>query len=184
MLQRVQALGATVFPQTLGVASSWEPELVEKLAAVIRTQLRAVGGHQALAPVLDVARDPRWGRVEETFGEDPYLVGRMGSAYIEALQGSDWHDGIMATGKHFVAYGASEGGMNWAPVHVPPRELREVFIWPFEAAVKVAKLASIMPAYHEMDGMPVHSSEELVRDLLRTQLGFEDCCSDYFGLIC
>jgi beta-glucosidase len=177
------ALGATIFPQTLGVASTWELELVEKMAAVIRTQLRAVGGHQALAPVLDVARDPRWGRVEETFGEDPYLVSQMGSAYIKSLQGETLQEGILATAKHFVAYGISEGGMNWAPPHVPPRELLEVFVAPFEAAIKTAGLASIMPAYHEMDGVPVHSSEDLVRDLLRTQLQFEGLIvSDYFGI--
>jgi beta-glucosidase len=177
------ALGATIFPQTLGVASTWEPELVEALAAVIRTQMRAVGGHQALAPVLDVVRDPRWGRVEETLGEDPYLVSRMGSAYIRSLQGTDLREGILATAKHFVAHGASEGGMNWAPPHVPPRELLEVFVAPFEAAIKTAGLASIMPAYHEMDGVPVHRSEELMRDLLRTHLQFEGLVvSDYFGI--
>jgi len=177
------ALGATIFPQALGVASTWEPELVEKMAAVIRTQLRTVGGHQALAPVLDVTRDPRWGRVEETFGEDPYLVSKMGSAYIKSLQGENLREGILATAKHFVAYGASEGGMNWAPPHVPRRELLEVFVAPFEAAIKTADLAAIMPAYHEMDGVPIHSSEDLVRDLLRTQLQFEGLVvSDYFGI--
>jgi beta-glucosidase len=177
------ALGATVFPQTIGVASTWDPELVEELAAVIRTQLRAVGGHQALAPVLDVARDPRWGRVEETLGEDPYLVSRMGSAYIQSLQGQDLREGILATAKHFVAHGASEGGLNWAPPHVTPRELLEVFVAPFEAAIKTADVASIMPAYHEMDGVPVHCSESLVRDLLRNQLQFEGLVvSDYSGI--
>ena len=177
------ALGATVFPQTIGVASTWDPELVEELAAVIRTQMRAVGGHQALAPVLDVARDPRWGRVEETLGEDPYLVSRMGSAYIRSLQGQDLREGILATAKHFVAHGASEGGLNMAPPHVLPRELLEVFIAPFEAAIKTADLASIMPAYHEMDGVPVHCSENLLRDLLRTQLQFKGLVvSDYAGI--
>ena len=177
------AKGATCFPQTIGVASTWEPELIETMGSVIKDQMRSVGAHQALAPVLDITRDARWGRVEETFGEDPYLVSRMGVSYIKGIQGSNWKKGIMATGKHFVGHGVSEGGMNWAPPHIPPREMREVFIAPFEAAVKEAGIASIMPAYHELDGIPCHSSKELLREILRDELGFDGLLvSDYFGI--
>ena len=177
------AKGATCFPQTIGVASTWDPESVEEMGAVIKEQMRSVGAHQALAPVLDVTRDSRWGRVEETFGEDPYLVSKMGASYIKGIQDSDWKKGIMATGKHFVGYGVSEGGMNWAPPHIPQREMREVFMMPFEAAVKEAGIASIMAGYHELDGIPCHSSKELLKEILRDQCGFDGLLvSDYFGI--
>ncbi|HEX9369883.1 MAG TPA: glycoside hydrolase family 3 N-terminal domain-containing protein [Roseiflexaceae bacterium] len=177
------ARGATCFPQIIGAASTWEPELIEAMGGVIRTQMQAVGAHQALAPVLDVTRDARWGRVEETFGEDPYLVARMGSAYVRGLQTDDVSRGVLATGKHFLAYGVSEGGMNWAPAHVPARELHEVFLMPFEAAIKTAGLASIMNAYHELDGVPCGASRWLLTDLLRGQLGFDGLVvSDYFAV--
>ena len=175
------ARGATCFPQAIGLASTWEPQLVEAMTAVIRTQMRAVGAHQSLAPVLDVARDPRWGRTEETFGEDPHLISRMGVAYVKGLQGPDLARGVVATGKHFVGYGASEGGMNWAPAHIPRRELLEVYVAPFAAAIKEAKLASIMNAYSEIDGIPLGASKELLTDLLRGALGFDGVVvSDYF----
>jgi beta-glucosidase len=177
------AYGATVFPQAIGVASAWEPELVEEMTGVIRRQMRAVGAHQALAPVLDIARDARWGRVEETFGEDPYLAARLGAAYIKGLQGEDLKTGIVATAKHFVGYGLSEGGMNWAPAHIPPRELREVYLYPFEAAVKAAGLASLMNAYHELDGIPCGASKELLTNILRGEWGFDGTVvSDYFTI--
>ena len=177
------ARGATCFPQIIGVASTWEPELVEEMTSAIRIQMRAVGAHQGLAPVLDVTRDPRWGRVEETFGEDPYLVSRMGVSYVKGLQGRDLRRGVMATGKHFVAYGLSEGGKNCAPVHLAPRELHEVFLAPFAAAIKEAHLASIMNAYHELDGTPCGSSRELLTEILRNQLRFDGIVvSDYFAI--
>ncbi|MBZ4646874.1 MAG: beta-glucosidase [Petroclostridium sp.] len=177
------AKGATCFPQTIGVASTWEPELVKEMGSVIKTQMKAAGAHQALAPLMDVTRDARWGRVEETFGEDPYLVSQMGVSYIKGIQGESLKEGIMATGKHFVGYGNSEGGMNWAPAHIPKRELHEVFLLPFEAAVKEAKLASIMPAYHEMDGVPCHSSKELLTEILKNHWGFDGLVvSDYFAI--
>ncbi|MFI5395402.1 MAG: glycoside hydrolase family 3 N-terminal domain-containing protein [Candidatus Binatia bacterium] len=177
------ARGATCFPQAIGLASTWEPELIEEMTRVIRTQMRAVGAHHALAPVLDVARDPRWGRTEETFGEDPYVISQMGIAYIRGLQGPDLAHGIVATGKHFVGYAASEGGMNWAPAHIPPRELLETYVTPFAAAIKEAKLASMMNAYHEIDGVPVGCSKELLVDLLRGELGFDGVVvTDYFTI--
>jgi beta-glucosidase len=177
------ARGATVFPQAIGVASAWEPELVTAMADVIRTQMRSVGAHHALSPVLDVTRDARWGRVEETFGEDPYLVANLGVAYIKGLQGENLQDGIVATAKHFVGYGMSEGGMNWAPPHIPWRELQEVYLFPFEAAVREGKLASLMNAYHELDGVPCGSSRELLTEILRDQWGFDGTVvSDYFAI--
>jgi beta-glucosidase len=177
------AFGATVFPQAIGVASTWEPELVEAMTTVIRQQMRAVGAHHALAPVIDVARDARWGRVEETFGEDPQLVARMGAAYVRGLQGESLANGVIATSKHFVGYGASEGGMNWAPPHLAPRELREVYLYPFEAAVKEAGLASLMNGYHELDGIPCGASHELLTEILRAEWGFDGTVvSDYFAV--
>ena len=177
------ARAATCFPQAIGIASTWEPQLVEEMARVIRCQMRAVGAHQALAPVLDVARDPRWGRTEETFGEDPYLVARMGTAYVRGLQGDSLRSGIVGTGKHFVGYGAPEGGLNWAPAPLPRRELLERFVPPFAAAIREAGLASVMNAYHEIDGVPCGASRELLEGLLRTQLGFDGVVvSDYFTL--
>ncbi len=174
---------ATCFPQIIGVASTWEPELVEAMAAVVRTQMRAAGAQQGLSPVLDVTRDPRWGRVEETFGEDPYLVAQMGVHFVRGLQGDNWQEGVVATAKHFVGYGMSEGGMNWAPVHIPPRELREVFLLPFETAVKQANLQSVMNAYHELDGVPCTASKELLTDTLRKDWGFDGIVvSDYFAV--
>jgi beta-glucosidase len=177
------ARNATCFPQIIGLASTWEPDLTEAMATVVRTQMRAAGAHQGLSPVLDVTRDPRWGRVEETFGEDPYLVSRMGASFVWGLQGSNWQEGVLATAKHFVGYGLSEGGMNWAPAHIPPRELREIFMLPFEAAIKEANLQSVMHAYQEIDGVPCAASKELLTDILRDQWGFDGIVvADYFGI--
>lgn len=177
------AYGATTFPQAIGLSATWEPALVEQMTDVIRQQMRAVGAHHALAPVLDIARDPRWGRVEETFGEDPFLTTNMGLAYIRGIQGSDLSEGVAATGKHFLAHALPEGGRNWAPVHVGQRELREVFLTPFAAAVREGKIATMMNAYHELDGIPLGASHEYMIDLLRGELGFRGVvASDYFTL--
>lgn len=179
----VLAQGATIFPQIIGAASTWQPELVGQMTEVIRKQARALGIHHGLAPVLDVARDPRWGRIEETFGEDPYLIAAMGVAYIRGLQGKDWSQGVVATGKHFVGYSLPEGGLNWAPAHIMPRELREVYLLPFEAAIREAGLGTIMPAYHELDGVPCHVNKELLTDILRGEWGFDGMVvSDYFAI--
>lgn len=179
-LSGLMGYGATIFPQAIGLASSWNFELVEKVSTIIKTQMRAIGSHQGLSPVLDVARDPRWGRTEETFGEDPYLVANLGTAYIRGLQGNSIKTGIIATPKHFAAHGFSEGGRNCAPVHVPQRELREVFLFPFEAAIKIAKAESLMNAYHEIDGIPCAASYELLTQILRKEWGFKGyVVSDY-----
>lgn len=175
------ARDATTFPQAIGLAATWAPELIEEMAGVIRIQMRAVGAQHGLAPVLDVCRDPRWGRIEESFGEDPYLIGRIGVAYIRGLQGTDLSEGVVATGKHFLGYGFSEGGLNWAPAHIPEREMREIFAMPFWVAIQEAGLASMMNAYHELDGVPCGASKELMVDFLRGELGFDGVVvSDYF----
>ena len=143
----------------------------------------ATGARHALGPVLDIGRDPRWGRIEETYGEDPYLAAELGLAYIRALQGPDLADGVLATGKHMVGHGLAEGGMNQAPAHVGPRELRDEQLFPFEAAVRDAGLASMMPAYCDVDGVPCHASHELLTTILRDEWGFDGIvASDYIGV--
>ena len=175
------ARDATQFPQAIGLASTFEPELIEAMGRVIRAQMLAVGARQTLAPVLDVTRDPRWGRAEETYGEDPYLASRIGVAYVRGVQGEDLARGVAATGKHFLGYGLSEGGLNHAPAHIGARELREVFARPFEAAIREAGLASIMNAYNEIDGLPCGGSKAILEDLLRGELGFDGVVvADYF----
>jgi beta-glucosidase len=175
--------GGTVFPQIIGVAATWDPALVERMGGVIRAQMAAVGARQGLAPVLDVARDPRWGRVEEVYGEDAFFAGRMGAAYVRGLQGPRRAGGVIATGKHFLGYGASEGGMNWAPAHIPDRELLEVYALPFETAIREAGLGSMMNAYHELDGVPCGVSREVMTGLLRARLGFDGfTVSDYVAI--
>src|SRR3954470_9657209 len=136
-----------------------------------------------LAPVLDVSRDPRWGRAEETYGEDPYLVSRMGVAYVRGLQTTDLRGGVAATGKHFLGYGLSEGGMNHAPVHLGPRELREVFAEPFAAAIRDGGVASIMNSYSSVDAIPCAGDASILNDLLRDELGFDGVVvADYYSV--
>ena len=177
------ARDATQFPQAIGLASTWDEALVTEVADVIRRQMVAVGARHALSPVLDVARDARWGRVEETYGEDPHLVGRMGTAYVRGLQGDDLRSGVIATGKHFLGYGLSEGGMNHAPVHLGPRELREVYAEPFAAAIRDAGLASVMNSYSSVDGVPCAGSAAILDALLRGELGFDGVVvADYYAV--
>jgi beta-glucosidase len=149
----------------------------------VRRQLLAVGARHSLAPVLDIARDPRWGRLEETYGEDPVLVGTLGAAYVRGMQTGDLAHGVLATGKHFLAHGLSEGGRNHAPVQVGPRELREVYAEPFAAAIREAGLATVMSSYSCVDGLPGSGSAELLTDLLRGELGFDGMVvADYFAV--
>jgi len=177
------ANGATSFPQAIGLAATWEPDLIRTMTDAIRKQMRSVGAHHGLAPVLDIARDPRWGRVEETFGEDPFLISAFGIAYINGLQSDDWKNGILATAKHFLGYGLSEGGMNWAPAQIPLRLLREVYLTPFAAVIKNANVASVMNGYQEIDGIPCGSSQEFLADILRGELGFMGTIvADYFTI--
>ena len=182
-LSGFMAQGATQFPSPLSFGATWNPALIRAVADVIRRQMRAVGAHQALAPVADVARDARWGRIEETVGEDPYLVGTIVSAYVAGLQGDDLRDGIAATLKHFCGYSGSEGGRNFAPLHAGPRELADVFLLPFEMAVKLAGAKSVMNAYQEIDGVPCASSRWLLTETLRERWGFDGIVvADYFAV--
>jgi beta-glucosidase len=175
---------ATVFPQAIGLAATWDPDLVGEIAGVVREQMLAVGARQNLAPVLDVARDPRWGRVEETYGESPYLCGRLGTAYVRALQTGDLRRGVVCTGKHFLGYAASIGGRNHAPVHLGPRELREVHAEPFAACIRDAALASVMNSYASIDGLPCAGAPAVLTALLRGELGFDGTVvADYFAVI-
>ncbi len=167
------ARNAATFPQAIGMASTWDPDLEQEMTSVIRSQMRLVGVRQGLAPVMDINRDPRWGRVEETFGEDPYLGASMSTAFVRGLQGEDLRLGVAATGKHFAGHGIPESGLNWAPVHVGKREFREVYLHPFEAAVKEAHLSSLMNAYHEIDGIPCAASHELLTEIPRGEWGFD-----------
>jgi beta-glucosidase len=177
------ARNATCFPQIIGLASTWQPELTKAMAGVVRAQMKAAGAHQGLSPLLDVGRDPRWGRVEETFGEDPYLVSLMGVNFVQGLQGDSWAERIVATAKHFVGYGIPDGGLNWNPAHIPERELREIYLAPFEAAVKAAGLQSVMNGYNELDGIPCVASELLLDKILRQEWGFEGVVvADYFAI--
>lgn len=174
---------ATVFPQALGLAATWDTSLLEQVAGVIRTQMLAVGARLALAPVMDVARDPRWGRVEETYGEDPVLAGTLAAAFVRGLQTNDLQRGVVATGKHFLGYGASTGGRNCGPVHVGQRELREVYAEPFGAAIRHAGLAAVMPSYSSVDGVPSTADRRVLANLLRSDLGFDGLVvSDYWAV--
>lgn len=182
-LHGLLARDAPCFQQSIGAAAAWDPPIVEAMATTIRRRMLLTGARHALAPVLDVTRDPRWGRVEETYGEDPYLAAVLGSAYIRGLQGDDLSTGVIATGKHMVGHGMAEGGLNQAPVHLGPREMRDEQLFPFEAAVRGAGLASMMPAYCDVDGMPCHASPELLTRILRDEWGFDGIvASDYVGL--
>jgi beta-glucosidase len=176
--------GASIFPQIIGLASTFQPELAGEMTSAIRSQMMAIGARQGLAPVLDVARDPRWGRVEETFGEDPTLVSQFGMAYIRGLQGDDLSKGVMATGKHFVGHSFSQGGLNCGPVHIGWRDLWDVYLAPFQAAIRDAGLATMMNAYPELDGEVVAASRRILTDLLRDTLGFDGpVVSDYEAII-
>ncbi len=173
-------LGGTTYPQMIGLAATFRPTLAKAMTTAIRKQLLAIGARQALAPVLDIARDVRWGRVEETFGEDPTLVSHFGVAYIEGLQAESLSEGVLATGKHFVGHSKSQGGLNCAPVHMGLQEVYEVFIPPFQAAIRDAGLATIMNAYPELDGVVVAASRRVLTELLRGELGFDGLIvSDY-----
>ncbi len=180
------ARDAVQFPQGIGLGSTFDTELLERIGDHIRSEMLAVGARQALAPVLDVARDPRWGRVEETYGEDPVLAGTLGTAYVRGLQNTGPEGlgaGVIATAKHFLAYAASDGGLNHGPVNVGSRELREVYAEPFAAAIRDGDLASVMNSYASVDGLPPAGSRALLSELLRDELGFSGTVvADYFAV--
>jgi beta-xylosidase len=177
----LMAKGATLFPSALNYASSWNPELIEMVGAEIRKEAKQIGCHQGLAPVLDVSRDVRWGRTEETMGEDPYLIGVLATRYVRGLQGENRE--LLATLKHYAGHSFSEGARNHAPVHLGIKELSDTFLLPFEMAVKGANAGSVMPAYHDVDNEPCHSWHYLLTTLLREQWGFDGLVvADYSGV--
>ncbi|PJE94332.1 glycosyl hydrolase [Streptomyces carminius] len=170
---------ATIFPTPLAWGATFDPALVREMAAGIGASMRSVGIHQGLSPVLDVVRDPRWGRTEESIGEDPYLVSTVATAYVAGLESS----GVVATLKHFAGYSASRGGRNHAPVSIGPRELADVILPPFEMALREGGARSVMHAYNDLDGVPAAASPELLTELLREQWGFTGTVvADYFGI--
>jgi len=180
------AIDATSFSQPIGLAATFNPKLVQALYAMTAEEARVRGTHQALTPVLDVARDPRWGRVEETFGEDPYLVSQMGIAAVRGFQGNASFKGkknVIATLKHFAAYGQPESGINCAPANFSMRELREIFLRPFKEALEKAGAISVMASYNEIDGVPAHANRWLLEDVLRKEWGFQGfVVSDYYAI--
>src|SRR5690554_1664783 len=178
-LNSLAAWQATAFPVPPSWGASFDPELVEEMATQIGETMRSLGVHQGLAPVLDVIRDARWGRVEECISEDPYVVGEIGTAYVRGLQST----GIIATLKHFVGYSNSRAGRNLAPVHAGPREVADVLLPPFEMAVRDGGVRSIMHSYAEIDGVPAAGDRKLLTELLREQWGFDGTVvADYFGI--
>lgn len=180
-LSGLMAKGGTAYPQAIGLASAWNPDLIKKMTEEIRRQMLAIGARLGLSPVLDLALDLRWGRVEETFGEDPYLAAVMATNYIKGLQdGPDLTNSVLGTLKHFAGHGICEGGRNHAPVHIGQRNFREVHLFPYAAAIKEANAKSVMNAYHDLDGFPCAASRELLTDILRGELGFDGIVvSDY-----
>lgn len=170
---------ATAYPVPLAWGATFNAELIRTMGAAIGADMRSVGVHQGLAPVLDVVRDARWGRVEETIGEDPYLIGTLATAYIQGLESS----GVVATLKHFVGYSASKAGRNLAPVSVGARELADVLLPPFEMAVQESGVRSVMHAYTDLDGVPTAADASLLTGLLRDTWGFDGTVvADYFGV--
>ena len=177
-----QAPGHTVFPTETGIAATFSPELSKKMGDLVSKQMRRLGLSQALGPSLDVSLEPRWGRVHETYGEDPYLAAAFGVNYIAGLQGESLKTGVVSTAKHFLGYGASEGGLNSANVEAGSRRIRDVFALPFEAAIQLTQLRSIMNTYSEVNGVPAAISRELLTDFLRGTLEFKGyVSSDYIS---
>lgn len=180
------ARGATSFPQAIGLASSWDPVLFERVYSVVAREIRARGAHLVLSPVVDVARDSRWGRIEETYGEDPYLVGELGVAAVKGFQGDKLpiaKDKVVATLKHMTGHGQPESGTNVGPSNISERLLREVFFPPFEQIVGRTNVLSLMASYNEIDGIPSHGNPWLLNDVLRGEWKFKGgVVSDYEGI--
>ncbi|HEX4812654.1 MAG TPA: glycoside hydrolase family 3 protein, partial [Nonomuraea sp.] len=173
------AYGATVYPAAIAWAATFDPGLVERMSAAIGRDMRAVGVHQGLSPVLDVVRDYRWGRVEETMGEDPYLVSMLGAAYVRGLESA----GVIATLKHFAGYSASRAARNHGPVPMGRRELMDMILPPFETAVAVGGARSVMNSYADVDGVPAGADPWLLTEVLRDDWGFTGTVvSDYWAV--
>jgi beta-glucosidase len=185
-LHGLAAPNATHFPVPLGLASSWDPALLERVMSAAAKEARARGCQHVLSPVVDLGRDPRWGRIEETYGEDPYLVTRLGVAAIRGYQGTTLPlgpDKVFATLKHYAGHGSHEGGVNTAPGLIPERLFRAELLVPFEVGVKEANAYTVMPSYNEVDGIPSHVNRWLIEDVLRRDWGFTGLVvSDYYGI--
>ncbi len=185
-LHGLQGPEATSFPQAIALASSWNPALVERVMTVVAAEVRARGAQQVLAPVVDIARDPRWGRIEETYGEDPFLAAEMGLAAVRGYQGRDSTvpaPHVIATLKHMTGHGQPEAGMNIGPASLGERAVRGRFLPPFERAVREAGARSVMPSYNEVDGVPSHANTWLLKDVLRGEWGFDGTIvSDWQGI--
>src|SRR4051794_2594441 len=164
---------AATFPDAIAQAATWDPQLIEEMGRTIGGQMAAMGVRQALSPLADVARDPRWGRVDETYGEEPYLVGSMATAFVRGLQNADPDVPLIATLKHFIGYSASEGGRNTEPAQLGPRELREIHGVSFEMAIRNGGARGVMPSYNDIDGAPVTGSKAHLTGLLRHEFGFD-----------
>jgi beta-glucosidase len=175
----------TVFPAPIGLAATWDPKIAEQTGAAIASEARATGVAMLLAPVLDLARDPRWGRVEEDFGEDPYLSGNLGLAWVRGAQGEslDSDHSVVAEPKHFAGHGSPEGGTNTSPVHIGERELRTIMLKPFEPAIREGHAMGVMAAYHEIDGVPVTADAYLLKTILRREWGFQGFVLSDLGAI-
>ena len=175
----------TVFPAPIGLAATWNPQIAQQTGAVIAAEARATGVDMILAPVLDVARDPRWGRVEEDFGEDPYLSGQLGLAWVRGAQGESLNsdDSVVAEPKHFAGHGSPEGGTNTSPVHIGERELRTVMLKSFEPAIRQGHAMGVMAAYHEIDGIPITADPFLLKEILRGEWGFQGFVLSDLGAI-
>ncbi len=175
-LHGLMAQGSTSFPQAIALASTWDPDLVQEVFTAAAAEMRARGGNYALTPVLDLARDPRWGRTEETYGEDPHLAAAIGVAAVRGLQGESLPiapDRVLATAKHFAVHGQPEAGCNGGPTNFAQRDIRELFLRPFQAAVLEAGVQSVMASYNEIDGIPAHVNHWLLGDVLRGEWGFQ-----------
>lgn len=185
-LHGYMATEATMFPMAIGLAGTFDRQLMQDVQSVIAREVRARGVHLALSPVVDIARDPRWGRIEETFGEDPYLCGEMGVAAVLGLQGDGKEIGpgkVLATLKHMTGHGQPESGVNIAPAPISERDLRENFFPPFRAVVKRTGIAAVMPSYNEIDGVPSHMNQWLLRDILRREWGFDGAVVSDYGAV-
>jgi len=180
------AKGSTSFPQPIALATTWDPDFISRVFTAGALETRARGSHQVLGPNLDLGREPRWGRTEETYGEDPYFTSRMAVAIVKALQGPGPgidQDHVIATAKHFAAHGQPESGTNIAPANFSERTLREYFLPSFKAAVTEGRIMSIMPSYNEIDGVPSHANKWLLQKILREEWGFDGhVVSDYYAI--
>ena len=184
------AYGATIFPQAIAQGSTWNAPLIEEMGSIIAYEASTSGVDQALSPLFDIIRDPRYGRTEESYSEDPYIVGKIGSAFVIGMQGKAEDtkqriakDKVFCTAKHFAGYSAPQAGINLAPASIGERELRTMYLTPFEMVVKEANIYSIMPSYSEVDGIPAHANKFLLNKILRDEWKFPGYVFSDYGVL-